>query len=225
MRYIRKLVKENKALLIFLFGMNFVCCAIADWYGVTSGSMYPTLLIGDRSVSDRLAYDIKLPFTDIILKHLADPRRGDIVTFSSPEDGVRLVKRVVALPGDVVQMRGEELIINGQTASYEAADGETARHLSPDYPGMQMVLTEKILGNQRAIIVMPRRMALRSFGPVKVPPGEYLMLGDNRDNSRDSRYIGFVKRELITGRVERVAVSLDTQHNYLPRIHRFGAAL
>lgn len=225
MRNFRQLIARNKGFLFFLFGMILVRSAIADWYGVPSGSMYPTLLIGDRIVSDRLAYDIKIPFTDIIVKHLADPRRGDIVTFSSPEDGVRLVKRVIGLPGDVVEMRGEELTINGVTASYAQATGAVAHRLTPDYAGMQMVLNERILGGEHAIIVMPRRMALRSFGPVKVPPGEYLMLGDNRDNSKDSRYIGFVKRELITGRVERVAFSLDTGRYYLPRFDRFGADL
>lgn len=222
---IKKLIADNKGFLFFLFAMIIVRSAVADWYGVPSGSMYPTLLIGDRILSDRLAYDVKIPFTDVIVKHLADPRRGDIVTFTSPQDGVRLVKRLVGLPGDVVEMRGEELVINGVKASYGAADGAVATHLTPDYAGEQLVLTEQILGSRRPIIVMPQRMALRTFGPVTVPPGQYLMLGDNRDNSRDSRYIGFVKRELITGRVQRVAFSLDTARFYLPRIDRFGAAL
>ena len=225
MHYLGKLISESKGILLFLFGMILVRSAVADWYGVPSGSMYPTLLIGDRIVSNRLAYDFKIPFTDIIVKRLADPKRGDVVTFTSPDDGIRLVKRIVALPGDVVEMRGEELSINGAKATYEPAGGEIASHVTPNYPGLQMVLNERILGSRRSIIVMPRRMALRTFGPVTVPPGQYLMLGDNRDNSRDSRYIGFVKRELITGRVERIAFSLDTERYYLPRLHRFGAAL
>jgi signal peptidase I len=222
---LKKLIADNKGFLFFLFAMIFVRSAIADWYGVPSGSMYPTLMIGDRILSDRLAYDVKIPVTDVIVKHLADPKRGDIVTFTSPQDGVRLVKRLVGLPGDVIEMRGEELIINGVKASYGAADGAVATHLTPNYSGDQLVLKEQILGSHRAIIVMPQRPALRSFGPVTVPAGQYLMLGDNRDNSRDSRYIGFVKRELITGRVTRVAFSLDTAKYYLPRIDRFGAAL
>lgn len=187
--------------------------------------MYPTLMIGDRIVTDRLAYDVKLPFTDIIVKHLADPHRGDIVTFSSPEDGTRLVKRIVGLPGDVVEMRGEELIVNGEKASYAEASGNIAAQITPDYSGKQVVLTEQLHDSRRPIIVMPERMAMRSFGPVTVPSGEYLMLGDNRDNSKDSRYIGFVKRELITGQVKRVAFSVDTDRFYLPRFGRFGTAL
>ncbi len=225
MQRIKKLIAGNKGFLFFLFGMIVVRSAIADWYGVPSGSMYPTLMIGDRIVADRLAYDVKIPFTDVIVAHLADPKRGDIVTFTSPENGDRLVKRIIGLPGDTVEMRGEELIINGEKASYTAAAGNIATRLSPDYSGQQLVLNEQLLGNQRAIIVMPERMAARSFGPVTVPKEHYLMLGDNRDASKDSRYIGFVKRELITGQVKRVAFSVDTNKFFLPRTDRFGVPL
>ncbi len=222
---LKKWATENKGFLFFLFGMVIVRSAIADWYGVPSSSMYPTLMIGDRIISDRLAYDIKIPFTDVIVKHIADPQRGDIVTFSSPEDGVRLVKRVVGVPRDVVEMHDEQLMINGVRASYDPVIGDTATHLTPHYEGEQRILNEQIFGEQRPIIVMPGRAAMRSFGPVTVPQGEYLMLGDNRDNSKDSRYIGFVKRELLTGQVKRVVFSLDTDKYYLPRVERFGAAL
>ena len=221
----KKLIAENKAFLVFMFAMIVVRSAIADWYGVPSSSMYPTLMIGDRIVSDRLAYDFKLPFTDVIVKHIADPQRGDIVTFISPQDGNRLVKRLIGVPGDVIEMSGEQLIINGVPASYAQASNELSAQLTPDYQGQQVVLKEQLLGQQRPIIVMPQRPAMRSFGPVTVPSGEYLMLGDNRDNSKDSRYIGFIKRELLTGQVKRVVFSLDAEKYYLPRIERFGAAL
>ena len=222
---LKKSIAENKTFLVFLFAMIVVRSAIADWYGVPSSSMYPTLMIGDRIVSDRLAYDFKLPFTDVIVKHIADPQRGDIVTFTSPQDGNRLVKRLIGVPGDVIEMRGVQLIINGVQASYAQVTGDLSAHLTPDYQGQQLVLKEQLLGQQRPIIVMPQRPAMRSFGPVTVPPGEYLMLGDNRDNSKDSRYIGFVKRELLTGQVKRVVFSLDAEKFYLPRVERFGAAL
>jgi signal peptidase I len=225
MPQIRKLIAENKVFLLFLLSMIAVRSAVADWYGVPSASMYPTLIIGDRIVTNRLAYDIKIPFTDVIVMRIADPQRGDIVTFTSPEDGLRLVKRVVGLPGDVVEMRGDELIVNGVKASYAAADGDIKTRLAPDYQGRQLVLTEQILGHQRPVIMMPDRKALRSFGPVTVPAGEYLVLGDNRDLSKDSRYIGSIKRELLTGQVTRVVFSLDTKRFYLPRIERFGAPL
>nr|WP_277624164.1 signal peptidase I [Undibacterium sp. TS12] len=210
-----------------MLGMAFVRSALADYYTVPTSSMYPTLLEGDRVICDRLAYDVKLPFTDVILKHMADPQRGDVVTFTSPEDGVRLIKRLVALPGDVVEMREEKLYINGQAATYEPLRPRSDDHLTPrhEYAGRQLVYKESLGSLQHEMIVMPEREALRSFGPVHVPEGEYLMLGDNRDNSKDSRYIGLVKRELITGQVRRLMYSLNGDQYYKPRFDRFGAKI
>ena len=224
---IKKLISDNKGFIVLMLGMAVVRGALADYYTVPTSSMYPTILEGDRVICDRIAYDVKLPFTDVVLKHIADPQRGDVVTFISPEDGVRLVKRLVAIPGDVVEMHDEKLFINGQAASYEPALSKGADHLTParEYPGQQLVFKESLGSLQHEMIVMPDREAMRSFGPVKVPQGEYLMLGDNRDNSRDSRYIGLVKRELITGQVKRLMYSLNGDQYYLPRLDRFGAKI
>ncbi|WP_423679281.1 signal peptidase I [Undibacterium sp. WLHG33] len=224
---LKKLFSQNKGFIVFMFGMALVRGALADYYLVPSSSMYPTLLEGDRVICDRIAYDIKLPLTDVILKHVSDPQRGDIVTFSSPEDGTRLVKRLIAVPGDVVEMRDERLLINGQSASYKEAQVATPDQLTPqrEYNGLQQVYKEQLGSLNHHIIVMPERASMRNFGPVRVPEGEYLMLGDNRDNSKDSRYIGFVKRELITGQVKRLMFSLNGDDYYLPRFERFGAKL
>ncbi|MFZ6676028.1 signal peptidase I [Undibacterium sp. Xuan67W] len=221
----KKLIAENKGFILFVFGMVLVRSALADFYLVPSSSMYPTLVEGDRVICNRLAYDVKLPFTDVILSHVADPVRGDIVTFSSPEDGTRLVKRLIAVPGDVVEMHDEQLVINGVPSDYQEAFDNPANHLTPrrEYQGKQLVYQETLGTKQHGIIVMPERQAMRSFGPVTVPAGQYLMLGDNRDNSKDSRYIGFVKRELITGRVNRLLYSLDGDNYYLPRLERIAA--
>jgi signal peptidase I len=220
----KNLISENKGFLAFLCGMLLVRSAMADWYVVPSASMYPTLVEGDRVIANRLAYDFKLPFTDVILKHLDDPQRGDIVTFSSPQDGTRLIKRLVAVPGDVVEMRDERLIINGVASQYQPVQGKDGVHLTPqrEYSGIQQVLSESLGNIQHSIIVMPEREAMRNFGPVRVPEGQYMMLGDNRDNSADSRYIGLVKRELITGRVQHLLFSLDSDRYYLPRLERTG---
>ena len=224
---LKKLFSQNKGFIVFMLGMALVRGALADYYLVPSSSMYPTLLEGDRVICDRIAYDIKLPLTDVILKHVSDPQRGDVVTFSSPEDGTRLVKRLIAIPGDVVEMRDEHLLINGQAANYEPTKLATADHLTPqrEYSGLQQVYKEQLGSLNHHIIVMPERASMRNFGPVRVPDGEYLMLGDNRDNSKDSRYIGFVKRELINGQVKRLMFSLNGDDYYLPRIERFGAKL
>ncbi len=223
----RKLIADNKTFLFFVAGMILMRSALADWYVVPSSSMYPHLLEGDRVIANRIAYDIKVPFTDVILKQVGEPERGDIVTFSSPADGLRLIKRVIGLPGDVIEMRDQKLVINGQIADYaEVAEPDPA-HLTPkrEYPNQQLMYTEKLGSFQHNILVMPERPALRSFDPVTVPAGHYMMLGDNRDNSNDSRFYGLVKRELITGRVNRLMFSLDYDNYYLPRIERFGAKL
>ena len=109
-------LKQNRGFLIFLLCFGFFRSAVADWNPIPSGSMRPTLLEGDVVLVDRLAYNLKVPLTDIVLLPLGDPRRGDVVTFSSPVDGVRLIKRLVALPGDVVELRDDVLFINGSRA-------------------------------------------------------------------------------------------------------------
>ena len=219
------LVAKNKIFLCFLVGMLVIRSAVADWYGVPSSSMYPTLLVGDRILSNRLAYDIKLPFTNIVLRHLDDPARGDIVTFISPADGVRLVKRIIGVPGDIVEMREEQLIINGTPLVYDNAVKALHDNRMPDYDGAQLIQQEQLAGVTHGVLLLPDRMALRSFGPMTVPSGQYLMLGDNRDDSRDSRYIGFVPRAQLTGRVSRVIFSLDPAHFYLPRLQRFDTSV
>ncbi|MCF6194769.1 MAG: signal peptidase I, partial [Kangiellaceae bacterium] len=96
---------ENKGLFLFLFLMLFFRSAIADWYHVPSGSMQPTILIGDRVFVNKLAYDVKIPFTDINLKRHAEPRRGDVIVFDSKASNDRLIKRVIGISGDKIEMR------------------------------------------------------------------------------------------------------------------------
>jgi len=214
-------LKQNRGFLIFVIGFAFFRTAMADWNPIPSGSMRPTLLEGDVVLVNRLAYDFKLPLTDIRLIELGTPQRGDVVTFSSPTDGTRLIKRLVGVPGDVVEMRNEVLYINGSAADYDAP------HLvaEPMEQGgaIEAVRTkERIDGSERTVQFLPAVPARRSFGPVTVPQGSYFFLGDNRDNSEDSRYIGFVPRQLLIGRAHHVLVSADIKGNWLPRVERVG---
>ena len=216
--------REWRSLVAFVATMLVFRSMIADWNQVPSGSMLPSILIGDRIVVDKLAYDLRAPFTRWRLARLHDPARGDVVTFVSPEDGRLLVKRVVGSPGDLVAMTDNRLAINGEPAAY-AALGDTGG-ATPPVAGYQY-LRETILGSQRKVMVRddngdPR---VRSFAPIRVPAGEYLMLGDNRDNSRDSRVIGFIGRDRITGRATAIAFSLDYENHYAPRLDRFLANL
>jgi signal peptidase I len=225
-RRLLPIVAECKSLLIF-FGLMLVFrSAVADWMYVPTGSMNPTIVEGDRILVDKQAYGLRIPFTTMRLTQGADPQRGDIVIFASPEDGMTLVKRVIGLPGDTIEMRNERLLINGVAIDYaptqSPADGElpaATRALDHDY------FSEALAGRSHPIMLLPRRRADRSFGPVVVPAGQYLVLGDNRDNSKHSRYIGFIPRDSIVGRAFGVAWSLDAERWYRPRGDRFFKSL
>jgi signal peptidase I len=219
-------IRANKGFILFMLLFGVFRTAVADWNPIPSSSMRPNLLEGDVVFVNRLAFDLKLPLTDRILTHMGEPRRGDVVTFSSPKDGTRLIKRLVALPGDVVEMRNEMLVINGKPAQYDAVQQvmEPVAEGHGQVPALR--ISEHVDGRQRRVQFIPQvNTPARNFGPVTVPPGEYMMLGDNRDNSADSRYIGFVPRKLLIGRAERVLVSADTLGNWAPRFDRFGMSL
>jgi signal peptidase I len=216
-------VRTNKGFVMFLVLFGVFRTAVADWNPIPSASMHPNLLEGDVVFVNRLAFDLKLPLTDIVLAHLGEPKRGDVVTFSSPKDGTRLIKRIIALPGDVVEMRDERLVINGQPAGYGQPK---AAHETIDGTIVGAVhVTETVAGAEHRIQVVPQIDARRNFDPVTIPKDQFLMLGDNRDNSADSRFIGLVPRELLIGRAERVLVSADMLGNWMPRTERFGMAL
>lgn len=220
-----KWIKTNRAFVIFLLCFGVFRTAVADWNPIPSGSMRPTLLEGDVVLVNRLAYNLKLPLTDVVLAHLGDPQRGDVVTFFSPRDGTRLIKRIAALPGDTVEMRDEVLYLNGEAARYEAPEAvtETLTELGAQVHATRW--TEHLQGHERRVQWLKGVAAHRNFGPVTVPEGEYLVLGDNRDNSVDSRFFGFVPRHLLIGQARRVLVSVDILANWAPRLGRLGQAL
>jgi signal peptidase I len=215
---------QNKGFVVFLLLLGVFRTAVADWNPIPSGSMRPGLLEGDVVFVNRLAFNVKVPLTDVVLAHTGQPARGDVVTFSSPTDGTRLIKRIMAVPGDVVEMRDEKLIINGQQASYSDAE-QVMEPLGDGRFAPAMQLNETVGAQQHRIQMLPDRVARRDFAPITIPPEQYLMLGDNRDNSADSRYIGLVPRHLLIGRAVRVLVSADIDGNWMPRGERFGKSL
>lgn len=194
--------------------------ALADWEWVPTGSMEPTIVPLEFVLVNKLAYDLKVPFTTHHLARWSDPRRGDIVVFFAPDTGIRLVKRVVGLPGDTIQMRNEAVSINGSPLAYAPWRGS---RLTTDERGYRSALfaQEDLGGLDHPVMVIPGRPALRNFGPVTVPPGSYFLMGDNRDDSGDSRFFGFVPRERIVGRATEILLSLDLSEFGRPRFGRF----
>lgn len=200
--------------------------SLADFNFVPTGSMKPTIMEGDFVFVNKLAYDLKFPFTTTHLAEWDNPARSDIVVCFSPEDGTRLVKRVVALPGDTIELRRNVLWINGQAARYSPLSAtETVHVRDAERVGAQFA-TETVAGRSHA--VMAHRFGgspVRSFPPLTLKAGEYFVMGDNRDNSKDSRYFGVVARRQIVGKATTVIASVDKPGFYLPRLGRFLSSL
>lgn len=223
---LRRAWHDYRGTVLFLLLMLTFRSAWADWMQVPTGSMNPTIIEGDRILVDKHAYGWRVPFTLTKLTQGEAPRRGEIVVFESPADGTTLVKRIAAGPGDSVELQGERLIVNGQAGEYVPGDAARLRSLlATTAARAPEVWTERGVLPTHDILLLPDASAMRSFGPFTVPPDSYFMLGDNRDNSADSRYFGFVPRELIFGRATRVVASLDPERYHLPRADRWWVPL
>ncbi len=185
---LRRHLEETIRLLLFAVALSLVIrVSVAEAYHIEQSSMENTLFPGDTVLGNKFLYGIRIPFTDIRLPPVREPRPGDIVVLDSPiEEGVRLVKRVVAVAGQTVEIRDKQLYVDGRPQSL---------------PGEGKYVDERIL---------PGALSSRdNLSPVKVPPGQLFVMGDNRDVSLDSRGWGFLDRDLVQGRVMFVLYSWD----------------
>lgn len=177
------------AFVLFLMIRTF----LVEAFRIPTGSMENTLLVGDFLLVNKAIFGGRVPFTRVRLPAFASPRRGDVVVFVPPHDpGRNYVKRLIAVPGDTVAMRDKALVVNGspQAEPY-------ARHDDPnDVRSRQMTWQCEYLAGAHGDCSPSRD----SWGPLVVPDDQYLVLGDNRDDSEDSRYWGFVPRDAIRGR-------------------------
>ncbi len=210
-------VEYAKSFFPVILVVFFIRSFLVEPFKIPSGSMIPTLQVGDFILVNKFTYGIRLPIINYKLVQLGDPKRGDVMVFHYPENpSMDYIKRVVGIAGDIIEYRGKRLWVNGI---------EQAQQPDGDYnyveQGLNFVHTEKrieTLGERRhAILVNPEMPTLR-LGSVaefsgrenciydndmvrcKVPEGSYFMMGDNRDNSRDSRYWGFVPDNQIVGK-------------------------
>lgn len=199
--------------------------SLADWNWVPSGSMNPTIMEGDMVYVNKLAYDLRFPLTLSRISSWGDPKAGDIVVCFSPDDGIRLVKRVIACPGDKVKISNNQLYVNNQAISLEAKPISSVEYLNEKYSRNGLLYEEYLSDVPHLMMHMPHMNVMKDFNEVIVPEGEYFVMGDNRDNSKDSRYFGFVKRKQIIGKATMVILSLDKLDKYQPRFSRFFTVL
>lgn len=204
--------KENKSFILFIFLMFVFRSVFADWNTVPTGSMKPTILEGDRIWVNKMAYDLRVPFSNMSLVKLSDPNRGDIIVFDSKQSDKRLVKRVVGVPGDRVSMLNNVISINGVQLPY------TFNSSNQQFSD----ITEDLLGIKHSVRIQHTSDGrFSSFPAIDIPDKFYMALGDNRDRSADSRFIGLIPRDEIVGRSKSVVLSLNYDNYYLPRQNRF----
>jgi signal peptidase I len=225
-KFISRLWKEWRMTIFFIvFVVIPVKSSLADWNWVPTGSMNPTILEGDLIYVNKLAYGLRFPLTFYRLAKWSDPKRGDIVVCFSPEDESRLVKRIVAVPGDRIEMRNNVIFLNGTPLIYTKIDSKYAEQLASKLKNSSILATENLDGTTHVVMSIPSISAIRNFGPITVPKDSYFVMGDNRDNSRDSRYFGFVNRKAIIGEAKGVILSFDITDKFQPRLRRFFSSV
>lgn len=188
----------TKAIVTALLLALFIRAYFVQAFKIPSGSMIPTLLIGDHILVNKFIYGTKLPFSDKRILVFRKPKRGDIIVFKYPENPSRdFIKRVIAIEGDVIESRNKVIYVNGQP--------------------VQEPYIQHTDNSTRPGGIEPRD----NFGPYIVPKGKYFMMGDNRDQSYDSRYWGYVDIKEIKGKAMIIYWSWDSKR-HLPRIERIG---
>ena len=195
----KHVIREYAESIVIAVVMALIIKAfVIQAFKIPSGSMIPTLKIGDHILVNKFIYGTKLPFSDSIIIPLRRPNRGDIIVFKFPDDEKKdFIKRVIGLPGDLVEIKGKKVYINGSPI-----DDSYAVHSDPMlYPSG----------------IQPRD----NFGPLTVPQDSYFVMGDNRDFSLDSRYWGFVKLNKIKGKAFIIYWSWNGEERWL-RWERIG---
>ena len=199
--------------------------SLADWYYVPTGSMKPTIVEGDRLFVNKLAYGLEVPFSSWRIATWSKPSRGEIIVFYPPQSRQCFVKRVVGMPGDTIAMFDNAVYLNGEELPYERLSDDQVDQITQEERDNHVFFEEDLDGTEHAVMFQPGSRALKTFGPITIPQGHYFVMGDNRDNSSDSRYWGFVSQGRVVGRANRVIISFDRNHYYLPRLGRFFRSL
>ncbi len=225
-------LKQLGILIIAIFALRW---SVASPYHVPTASMEPTIKVGDRLLAWKLAYDLKIPFTDTTITSWGTPQRGDIIVFRYPLDpDIDYVKRVVAVAGDTVQIIDEILYVNGQAQPREDHNSDrTILEDIDDNKDQKLLYVETLFGQKH--FTMQNNSLERKFArsnwpaagaePYKVPENAVFTIGDNRDNSTDSRFWNHVPLEYVRGKALFVIWSVHTpRDSSWPefRFNRFG---
>lgn len=227
----KKQIKHIVETIVFIFVVvSLVRVFLVQAFNIPSGSMKPTLLVGDFILVNKLVYgnwDLGIPFTNIVFYHknnrIAQIDRGDVIVFKYPEDpSIDFIKRVVGLPGDIVEVKDDIVYVNGKPlerkpAGYYEEENEKVKKYTET--------TFRRDGSPYSYTIMEVEDGIGAdFGPVQVPPNSYFVLGDNRDNSKDSRFWGFVPDDYVVGQAFVIYFSIDLKKPSI-RVSRLGKVI
>ena len=194
------LVEYSRSFFPVLLFVLIIRSFVFEPFRIPSGSMMPTLLQGDFIFVQKYAYGLRLPVTETKILETGEPQRGDVVVFRLPsEPSINYIKRIVGLPGDEIVYERHRLIINGETIQLER-DAEA----SNEEPRFNEVLGER----EHDILIRNPAYSVRD-GVYRVPDGHYFVMGDNRDNSKDSRFIGAIPETHLVGEAVRIWMHMD----------------
>lgn len=217
---LRVLIDHGISIAVALILVFFVRSSFYESYKIPSGSMIPTILIGDHVFVNKFAYRFNLPYSEyfgkpITLFRRSGPERGDIIVFESPRNPeINYIKRVVGLPGDTIRIRDRKLSVNGVEIHSEPAPPEAAKKIFSDLrdpkldQGEMQVFREDLGEVSHWIFLDRNNFVSESFGPYEVPENRLFVMGDNRDFSDDSRFIGAIPIETVKGRASWIWLSV-----------------
>ena len=205
----------------------FIRTFIFEPFRIPTGSMVPTLEIGDFVAVTKFSYGIWLPFVRTEVLDIGDPDRGDIIVFRYPEDeSQNYIKRVVAIGGDTIEVRNNQIILNGQVQGWELAEDAYQFIDQTCSSRVQRRNREDLEGVEHDVLVSMRPTRLANHGPVTIPEDHVFVMGDNRDNSLDSRAWGMVRFDQIKGKAHVALFSIDfCSSPWSPRADRFFKGL
>jgi len=214
------LVEYARSFFPVIFIVLIVRSFLAEPFRIPSSSMMPTLVDGDFILVSKFAYGLRLPVLDYKFLDIGEPQRGDPVVFRYPGNprladrdphiGQDYIKRVIGLPGDEVIYRNKQVFLNGQLVGHTPVGRYVGEGSSADATGFQH-LTEQLPGRDHDILINPLAISGRGDGRWVVPEGHYFVMGDNRDNSEDSRFWGFVPEKNLVGKAFLIWMNFDSK--------------
>ena len=220
-KFLNWLTNQAKSFLPILIIVLFLRSFLAEPFRIPSGSMLPTLLIGDYILVNKYQYGVRLPITKSKIIEISEPKRGDVVVFRYPEnEKINFIKRIIGIPGDEVRYENKNLYVNN--IEYKKNKKNEHNYLNEFYRPEIVIFSEN--NDKRLYDILNDNMSPSDDNIFVVPEGKYFVMGDNRDHSSDSRYWGFVPEANLVGKAFLIWLSFNSD-NFSFKFNRIGNSI